>query len=514
MPVNSAMSSKLDQFKKSAKMLRSRLDGILPGTKICLSKRSCRGHEQIPRLSDMPATEVIRVERAGSYTTLKIRIGFAAGLAFALGAVALSYWATNKRLDTNRWVERADSTITSLHGTLEALNNLERSSLSWVMAGMAMHNLRARRFRDFACQSCHSSAMRPVEAERFRDTHLAMIADLTRHVQGLRTLISSQPAQQERFRLLESLVQSKAALAREEIPSEVIQDFGTAQAVLLGRDAHLTSEIQEIVAGMQQAESKLLARQLSERAANERSEILAVGLLCFLTICTAVAASVVIYRDLARRKALVAIILSSLQHKEALLQELHHRVKNNLQLICSLLSLQTPATADPDTRNLLRQAEARVRSMALVHETLYRSEDLVKIDFGDYLRALSDRLLQSYSCPSHNIRLALNGFAMHLDVDRAILCGMIVNELLTNTLRHAFPDSGRGEVVISLEPSGMQIVLSVRDNGVGMPRRVHPGSPGTLGLRLVRMLTTQLKGTFEMRSENGTEVTITFPQAA
>ena len=352
-----------------------------------------------------------------------------------------------------------------------------------------------------------------IEAERFRNAHLEMIGGLTRHIKELRTLIASEPAQQERFRLLESLVEKKADVAKEEIPPGDIKSFSESPEVL-EEDAHLTGEIQGTIAAMQQAESESLAQQLQERAGNARSEMLAVGLLGFLTICTGFIAYIIIDRDLVRRKALERDLLTSLRHKEALLQEVHHRVKNNLQVICSLLSLQTRDLADKRTCDVLREAATRVRSMALVHDKLCHSEDRLNIDFGDYVRTLADQLLQSYGSPPHNIRVTMNGSAVHLDVDRAVLCGMIVNELVTNALRHAFPHRAAGEVEVSLDTAGIQLILAVRDNGVGIPENRPPGPSRTLGLNLVQMLTKQLKGTVEMRPGQGTEVVITFPALA
>ena len=443
----------------------------------------------------------------------RVRIGFIVGLVFAIGVVALSYRATAKLLGTNRVVARANSAITNLEGTIEAMNNLERSRLAWVTAGTAMHNLRLRRFREATCWSCHRAQTRPVEAERFRNTHLAMIDDLTGHIEELRALLMDEPAQRERFRLLESLVRKKAAIAREEIPPSDASSFSESPEVL-EEDAHFTGEIQGTIAAMQQAESKSLGRQLQERASNARSEMLIVGLLGLLTICTGVAAYVILNRDLARRRVLEGDLLKSLRHKDALLQEVHHRVKNNLQVICSLLSLQTRGVADERTRGVLREAEARVRSMALVHDKLHHSEDLLNIEFGDYVRTLSDQLLQSYGSAPQNVRVTMNDSAVYLDVDRAVLCGMIVNELVTNALRHAFPKRDKGEVEVSLETAGIQLILAVRDNGVGLAENRLPESSRTLGLNLVQMLTKQLKGTVEMRPGHGTEVVVTFPKVA
>ena len=446
--------------------------------------------------------------------TAKIQVGFSIALVCALGALALSYRTTTRLIDSNNLAVRATGALTELQGILAGLNNIEESRLAWVAAGTAMHNLRVRRSRESACGLCHSPQTRPVEAERFRDTHLAMVSDLSRHLQGLRPLAVLDPSQPQKLGLLESLVQAKAALAKQGIPPENIAGFSEQQSAVLQQETHLTRQIEEIVAGMERAEGQVLTRQSGARAATVRNEIFAVSLLGFLTLCAAVVAYAVLHRDLARRQVLERELLRSLQVKEALLKEVHHRVKNNLQVICSLLSLQTSTVADEHTRNVLWEAEARVRSMALVHDKLYRSGDPVNIDLTDYIQTLSHQLLEVYGSPLRHIQLTMSRSTVHLDLDRAMLCGMIVNELLTNAFRHAFPHRGEGEVAIALEPDGSQVLLSVRDNGVGMPAEKQPGSALTLGLNLVRMLTKQLKGTLETRSGPGTEIVITFPQVA
>jgi len=232
----------------------------------------------------------------------RIWIGFAIALAFSLGAVVLSYRSTAKLLDTNRLVTRTNDAITNLEGTSTALDNIERSRLSWVMAGVAMHNLRARRARQPACGVCHSPHTKLVEAERFHNTHLEMIAALARETQSLRTMIASEPAQRERLALLESLVRKKVAAAKAELPSERPEGPNQLSADRLEEDAHLTGEIRKVVADMQQMEGALLAEELEDRSETARSEIFAVSLLGFLTICAAVVAYLLIHRDLARRQ--------------------------------------------------------------------------------------------------------------------------------------------------------------------------------------------------------------------
>jgi len=239
-----------------------------------------------------------------SSTTRKMRLAFAVALVFALGAVGLSYRTTARLLDTTRLVTRTNVAISNLDGITAALDNIESSRRAWEAAGKAMHNLRVRRFRNPACGQCHDPYTRPVEAEHFHDTHLEMVAGLARHMQGMRSLILLDPAQTERLKLLESLVQEKVALSKEEIPSAKIGSLGDLQPALLEKDAQLTSQIRKIVAGMEETESMLLARQMREREASARREILTVSLLGFLIVGAVIIAYVVIDRGFAQRQAM------------------------------------------------------------------------------------------------------------------------------------------------------------------------------------------------------------------
>ncbi|MBK8098232.1 MAG: CHASE domain-containing protein [Planctomycetes bacterium] len=196
-----------------------------------------------------------------------------------------------------------------------------------------------------------------------------------------------------------------------------------------------------------------------------------------------------------------AAVRTSLREKEVLLQEIHHRVKNNLQVVTSLLSLQAAQIAVPEVAQQLRQSQHRVRTMALIHETLYRSGDLARIDLSVHLRDLSAHLLRAHEIDRDRVRIDLDVAAVTLELARAVPFGLLINELLTNALRHAFPAPRTGRVaIVLLAGPDDHCEVSVVDDGIGMPSAAAPGSR-SLGLQLVQTLTRQLGG--ELRQERG-----------
>ncbi len=202
---------------------------------------------------------------------------------------------------------------------------------------------------------------------------------------------------------------------------------------------------------------------------------------------------------------------SLLGEKEILLKEVHHRVKNNLQVISSLLRLQSAQIQDPRVRNALRESQNRVRTMALIHEKLYQSTDLAHVDFAVYLRNLISFLSQSYRDETDGIALEVQATEILLDIETAIPCGLIVNELVSNALKHAFPERGEGMVRICLNPlSDGQLCLSVSDDGIGLPSGLSLHNASSLGLSLVNTLTDQLGGRVEIRNGGGSEFRIVF----
>jgi len=214
--------------------------------------------------------------------------------------------------------------------------------------------------------------------------------------------------------------------------------------------------------------------------------------------------------NITERKRAEAQIAASLKEKEVLLKEIHHRVKNNLQVISSLLNLQAVGMKDERILELLRESQNRIRSMALIHERLYRSENLARINFGEYLRSLVGFLARSYNIPQVEVKIHVKSIS--LPVNTAIPCGLIVNELVSNALKYAFPGGLQGQVDVSLElKNETSGVLTVADNGVGFPQEIDFRSTKTLGLQLINTLTLQINGTIELIRARGTTFSITFP---
>lgn len=219
-------------------------------------------------------------------------------------------------------------------------------------------------------------------------------------------------------------------------------------------------------------------------------------------------------RDITERKAVEDRLQASVQEKELLLREVYHRVKNNLQVISSLLSLQEHQLTDPGAVTVLRHARDRVRSMALVHEKLYRSADLSQVDFSEYLRELARELRHSHGLSAEQVTFEFHLDQVSLGIDVAIPCSMIVHELVSNALRHAFPDGRRGRIQVGLGPGEPGwAVLRVADDGIGLPPEREARRTGSLGLQLVEMMVEQIGGRLEVARSGGSRFEVVFPPA-
>jgi len=216
--------------------------------------------------------------------------------------------------------------------------------------------------------------------------------------------------------------------------------------------------------------------------------------------------------DITESKRAEEIVKASLREKEILLKEIHHRVKNNLQITSSLLRLQAARIPSPAAKQLLRESQDRIRSMALVHEMLYRSHDLARIDFGEYARSLVQQLLRSYGVDMRQVKHAIEVEHGMLGVDEAVPCGLIINELVANSLKHAFPSNRTGRIWVRMDADERRCTLRVGDDGVGIPDDMDFRQTQTLGLQLVRTLTDQLEGTISLSRQPGTEFTVSFPR--
>jgi PAS domain S-box-containing protein len=224
--------------------------------------------------------------------------------------------------------------------------------------------------------------------------------------------------------------------------------------------------------------------------------------------------SVVVLNDVTERKRAEEQIRASLREKEILLKEIHHRVKNNLQIVSSLLYLQTRRTEHSGVISALRESQNRIKSMALIHERLYQSPDLASVDMGEYTRSLVSDLRHSHIAEESAVRLAVTIEDIPLGITEAIPCGLIINELVSNALKHAFPKGKEGEIVIQLlRKDASQITLTVSDNGVGLPEQADFRKSPSLGLTLINSLVEQLNGTIELDRSGGTTFTITFRQS-
>ena len=214
--------------------------------------------------------------------------------------------------------------------------------------------------------------------------------------------------------------------------------------------------------------------------------------------------------DITERKRASDKLKQALNEKEMLLKEVYHRVKNNLQVVSSLINLQAKNVKHEETAALLKQSADRVKAMALIHEKLYQSKDLTRIDFNEYIRSLVNHLLFGYGAPPGKINLNMKIDNIFLDVDTAIPCGLIINELLSNALKHAFPDDRHGEISISFTQDQGEFILIIADNGIGFPPGLDFKNSSSLGLQLVATLTNQLMGHMTLDPADGSVFTLRF----
>lgn len=204
----------------------------------------------------------------------------------------------------------------------------------------------------------------------------------------------------------------------------------------------------------------------------------------------------------------------SLAEKEVLLKEVHHRVKNNMQIISSILKMQERLIDDPRLKTVLGESQNRIRSMALIHENLYRNETLANINFGNYVKSLTSNLSRTYADHQGRIRFDFDmDDHVFLPIDIGIPCGLIINELISNSFKHAFTGRDQGKIAISLKTENdSRYVLNVADDGIGIKGPEVLESSGSLGMRIVSKLIQQIEGTMEYDFENGTKYTIRFKE--
>jgi|SRR5579859_4071419 len=201
----------------------------------------------------------------------------------------------------------------------------------------------------------------------------------------------------------------------------------------------------------------------------------------------------------------------SLKEREVLLQEVHHRVKNNLQVISSLINMQVRVLEDGASREALVQCQRRVEAIALIHEKLYQSKDYARVPFSEYARGLAENVFRLSGVSPQAVTLEFSVQPVALPVDKAIPCGLILNELITNSLKHAFPNGRKGMVRVSLRMQDGCVELEVADDGVGLPRDMDLQQSGSLGLQLIRMLTKQVDAQLRVEGTRGASFRVKIP---
>jgi PAS domain S-box-containing protein len=218
--------------------------------------------------------------------------------------------------------------------------------------------------------------------------------------------------------------------------------------------------------------------------------------------------------DITERKAAEEQTREALRREVLLKEEIHHRVKNNLQVVNSLLYLESIGAAEQATREILRDCQSRIKAIALIHEKLYRSEDIERVDFTDYGTDLVSDLIRTYDVHSTDVAVHTDFDKVSLGVDTAVPCGLIMNELIANVFKHAFVDGAKGDLWIKMSQLGDKAyMLTVRDNGVGLPEGFSLETASSLGMKLVRDLIRQLEGTLAVEGDKGTTIHATFRES-
>lgn len=212
------------------------------------------------------------------------------------------------------------------------------------------------------------------------------------------------------------------------------------------------------------------------------------------------------------RKRAEEAIRESLHEKNILLKEIHHRVKNNLQIISSLLNLQSNYLSDDDSKTLFKETQNRIKTLALVHEKLYKSEDIEYVDISEYIKSIVSFLSYSYNKEYIDVKYDFSDEKLErFDVEKAIPCGLIINEIVSNSFKYAFPKVFQGEVKVTLSKEHKTYVMNVEDNGVGLPENVDFENSESLGMELIYSLVEQLEGEIKVNCKKGTKYQITFP---
>ncbi len=339
----------------------------------------------------------------------------------------------------------------------------------------------------------------------------------------LAPLLDQNARQRERLKLLEQLSLAKIREIKRTLNLRKTRGLKTALgAVRTDRGLLLMDRIRDIVREIQ-SEEKLI---LHQRLVTARREFMYLGFFCVFMILLLLWTFWGLFHEVERgqeRERIMresreeleraqAVMTTSLQEKEVLLKEVHHRVKNNLQIITSLLRLQSGKIKDKNDYDAFMQSQNRIRTMALIHEALYRSKDLSHIRIRPYVRTLVTHLLSSYGVEPARVQTDIDIMDVFIDMDTAVCCGLIVNELVSNALKYAFPSDRVGRVRVHFGKNENQsFLLSVSDDGIGLPTQVDWSNTESLGFRIVRVLVNQIGGSLEVAPPPGTNFRLLFP---
>jgi two-component sensor histidine kinase len=293
---------------------------------------------------------------------------------------------------------------------------------------------------------------------------------------------------------------------------EQIREREQAEVALRQANDELEKRVQERTAALSDANEALRTEVLERRKAEEALRHAHDELEMRIHDRTAelTRANTDLHAEVIQRQHTEAQLTTALHQKDVLFREVHHRVKNNLQIISSLLSLQSRYISDPQMLQTFNDTRNRIRTMALIHGVLDQATDFARVDFARYLQQLTTHLYHSYGVSAHAMAMHTHAQNIWLNTDVAVACGLIVHELVSNALKHGFPDGREGAIRVSMDHQHRQYRLTVADNGVGFPAALNLHTTTSLGFKLVLALANQLSGHLEVESHGGTRVSITF----
>ena len=346
-------------------------------------------------------------------------------------------------------------------------------------------------------------------------TNLTLTKEIKLHTQTQEKL---QAAQKFTQNIIESSIDMIIAVNKDnkitEFNKAAINEFGYLLEEVLGKDVSMLfadkNEYQRVSTSVNK--KGIFTGETTTKRKNRETFVSLLSSSVIKSSKGVIQGFMGVLRDITERKIIEQQVKDSLKEKEVLLQEVHHRVKNNLQVISSILSLQSNYIKDDKTLEILAESQNRIRSMSYIHETLYQTTDFSSIEFSNYLDALASNLIHSYSYSSGTVQLVTDYDKIYLTIDQAIPCGLIVNEIVSNAMKHAF-EGKDGEVYLSIKESQGKIHLRVGDNGKGLPKHFKHAESDSLGMQLVYSLIDQLDASLDLQADKGTDFLITFEKS-